>query len=72
MIKSSVKWIDYNPNEVYTLTIAFSEIHLPLHQNNRGKMKIATCSSCKNIKNRRFPPILNKIPEEINTVPMVF
>ena len=72
MMSSSVKWIDYNPNEIYTLTIAFPEIRLPLRQSNRGQTKIAVCSSCKTIKNRKFPPVLSQIPEEINAVPMVF
>jgi hypothetical protein len=72
MISTSVKWIDYNPNETYTLTIAFPEIQLPLRQNNRGQTKIAVCSSCKTIKNRKFPPVLSQIPEEINAVPMVY
>ncbi|CAI2197257.1 18286_t:CDS:1, partial [Funneliformis geosporum] len=60
MMKSSVKWIDYNSNEIYTLTISFPDISLPITQNNRGKTKIAVCSSCKTMKNHRFPPILSQ------------
>ena len=50
--------------------MAFPDLQLSLHVNNRGRTKITVCSSCKYMKNRHFPPILAMISEEISAVPM--
>ncbi|CAH1767075.1 3379_t:CDS:2, partial [Entrophospora sp. SA101] len=65
MMRAAVKWIDYDLDETYDIMIAFPDLRLPLRVNNRGQTKIAVCSSCKSMKNHRFPPTLAAIPEEI-------
>ncbi|CAH1764131.1 15333_t:CDS:2, partial [Entrophospora sp. SA101] len=70
MMRAAVKWIDYDLDKTYDIMIAFPDLQLPLHVNNRGQTKIAVCSSCKSTKNHHFPPTLVVIPEEIIAVPM--
>ncbi|CAJ0914972.1 7409_t:CDS:2 [Entrophospora sp. SA101] len=69
-MRAAVKWIDYDLDKTYDIMIAFPDLQLPLHVNNRGQTKIAVCSSCKSTKNHHFPPTLVVIPEEIIAVPM--
>ncbi|CAJ0880769.1 3678_t:CDS:2 [Entrophospora sp. SA101] len=71
-MSTAAKWVDYDPDETYDLTTAFPKLQLPLRMNNQDHIKIAVCSSCKTVKNHRFPPVLAAIPEEINAVPMVY
>ena len=71
MFRSTTQWINYDPNEEYTLTIAFPNISPYLYKTNRDLIKVAICKSCKNQKTRRYPPILSPIPHEINAVPMM-
>ncbi|CAI2188885.1 16328_t:CDS:2, partial [Funneliformis geosporum] len=52
--------------------IAFSKNPIILTLQQQRTKKVAVCSSCKTSKNRKFPPILSQIPEEINAVPMVY
>ncbi|CAJ0927193.1 920_t:CDS:2 [Entrophospora sp. SA101] len=70
MMSTSIKWINYNADEEYTLKVAFPNEKLSLKINNNGEVKVAVCSSCKTVKNRRFPPALTPVPDEINSVPM--
>ena len=65
-------WIDYDTTEEYTLPIAFPNTKIVTRKNNRGKTKIAVCSSCKSERTHRYPPILSPIPEEINAIPMTY
>ncbi|CAH1766630.1 3589_t:CDS:2, partial [Entrophospora sp. SA101] len=68
MMSTSIKWINYNADEEYTLKVAFPNEKLSLKTNNNGEVKVAVCSSCKTEKNRRFPPALTPVPDEINSV----
>ncbi|CAJ0890776.1 2596_t:CDS:2 [Entrophospora sp. SA101] len=45
MMRAAVKWIDYDLDKTYDIMIAFPDLQLPLHVNNRGQTKIAVCSS---------------------------
>ena len=72
MTNQAINWIDYNTSEEYTLPIAFPNIRIVTRINNRGKSKIAVCTSCKSEKTRRYPPILSPIPNEINAVPIIY
>ncbi|CAG8638969.1 17098_t:CDS:1 [Funneliformis caledonium] len=71
-MNQTTNWIDYDTTEEYTLPIAFPNIKIVTRLNNRGKTKIAVCSSCKSKKTRRYPPILSSIPEEINAIPIIY
>ncbi len=72
MFRSKAQWIDYDPSEEYTLTIAFPEIPVYTYVNNRNRTKVAICESCKNVKTRRYPPVLSPIPPQIKAVPMTY
>ena len=71
MMKDSTKWLPYDEEERYTLTLAFSDIPVYIRENNRRVIQVAVCNGCKNSKTRRYPPILTEIPLEITNVPMV-
>ncbi|CAJ0880506.1 11865_t:CDS:2 [Entrophospora sp. SA101] len=70
MPKLSVKWLTYDPEESYKLTVAFPEISLYVRLNNRNITQVAVCNGCKNPRTRRYAPLLRKIPDEIKNVPM--
>ncbi|CAG8664894.1 1253_t:CDS:1 [Ambispora leptoticha] len=70
MYQSSTQWITYDPNEDYTLSVAFPDIPVYLRHFTNKPSKIAICRSCKNPKTRRFSPVLSYVPREISLVPM--
>ena len=72
MLNQMTNWIDYDTTEEYTLPIAFPNTKIVTHINNRGKTKIAVCSSCKSERTHRYLPILSPIPKEINAIPMIY
>lgn len=72
MTKASAKWLPYNPEEQYTLTLVLSNIPIYTRENNRKAMQVAICNGCKKQKTHWYPPILTKILFEILNIPMVY
>nr|CAG8655540.1 9672_t:CDS:2 [Entrophospora candida] len=71
MMISYVKWLPYDENETYNLTLMFPNINPFTRENNKKVKQVAICNGCKNEKSRRYPPILVPIPAAIQNVPML-
>ncbi|CAJ0644145.1 5612_t:CDS:2 [Entrophospora sp. SA101] len=67
---TSVKWLPYNEDENYTLTLTFSNIPSFIKKNNDGTKQIAVCNWSKNEKNRSYLD-LGVYSSEIRNVPML-
>jgi len=63
------KWENYDQNKTYPLeNCNYPNINLVFHP-KAPILKVAVCSSCKNLNTRRNPPKYDPIPTEIQNVP---
>ena len=68
MFPTNAKWILKEDNRIYPLTLIFPDEE-PVEYIN-DSFKIAVCSTCKNLRLRRSPPNIVKMPSEIERVPI--
>ena len=70
MYSIEARWIVYDPNYIYPLQESFPDIPLHFHPNDSILKKVAICVSCQKPLTRRHPPKINKVPIEIQRVPL--
>src|SRR5687767_10395835 len=70
MYPAEARWIIYNPLLIYPLQRFFPDTPLQFHPNSITSIRVATCASCVKPSTRRHPPKINKVPIEIQQVPM--
>jgi len=70
MYPNETRWIKYDPLLIYPLQKFFSDTSLQFYPNDLLLTRIARCASCLKSSTRRHPPKTNKIPKEIQKIPM--
>ena len=70
MYPNETRWIKYDPLLIYPLQKFFPDTSLQFHPNDLLPTRIARCASCLKSSTRCHSPKTDKIPKEIQKIPM--
>ena len=71
MYPTEAKWISHDPTFIYPLQESFSNTSSHFHPNDSFLTRVAVCASCLKLSTRCHSPKVDKVPIEIQEVPIL-